>query len=118
MHPAEKILLAAGFGRRIYGGWRLRRMLSALITVVVLAIIAAVMASVLAIGGIYAVYFLLLQQGIAQLSALLIAALTALSLILIILLVIRRYILLVRSLTEAQTTAIANAFLDGLLSEN
>ena len=117
MPLAEKMLLAAGVGRSVYGGWRFQRMLSALAMVVMLAVAAAILMSALAIGGFYAAFLFLVQQGIAVSAAFLFLMLVAAVLVAALLLEIRRWLHKLKSPTGIPVGETVDAFLDGLFTE-
>lgn len=122
MHPGETLLLGARIGRNLYGGWRLRRALSALITVVMLAVIAAILICALVIGAIYIACLSLLHNGIAPPVIFLIAALLVLLIIFLIFAAIYWRVQSLKSSGASRASAVVDragevvdAFLDGLL---
>lgn len=118
MHPSEKLLLIAGFGRELYGKIRLPKVLAALSTVVMLAVAAAVMLSALAICGIYATYLLLLSQGIGDAGALLMAAILALFIIIILISEIQRQLVKLKTASLSRPIeGLVESFIDGFMQE-
>lgn len=57
----EKLIILANLGQTLYGGWVWKRLISYIIAAVGLVLVAAIMIGALLIGGLYALYTLLLQ---------------------------------------------------------
>jgi len=118
MGSVEKLVLAAGVGRNLYGRWRFRRLLAVVAMVGILAMTAAILLSALVIGGLYAIYVFLLSQGAQFLTALLIAALLAVLLALSLFAMVLHTLRKLRASAATPIQEAADAFLDGLLSNS
>lgn len=117
MRPVEQLLLVGGLARGAYGRWRFQRILPVLITLTLLAVITAALMSALAIGGMYALYVFLLDQGFTTPLAFLETGLIAVAFILALLVAIRRRLRQLRFSMRAPLGEAVDAFLDGLLNE-
>lgn len=116
MSAMGKMMLVAGLGRRLYGKWRFQRLLHVLVSVFILSVAAAVIMTAIVIGGFYAVYHLLLSQGIGAGASFLILMLLALLLAAALLDAIRRRMLEIRASFDSRSGSAVDAFFDGLFS--
>ncbi len=80
----EKLLVLVSIGQRAYGRWLFQRLLSGIILIFGLIITTSIVLSALLIGGIYAIYTVLLRHGISQIMSMCITG--AVSMVVIILL--------------------------------
>jgi hypothetical protein len=118
MNTTEKLLFGASLGRNVYGRWKFKRVMAALVTIIALAFTAAVIISLLAIGGSYAAYLYFIDLGATPMSALLIISLIILVLALFVTLMIQRRMHALKSpMSSTPIGEAVDAFLDGLLGE-
>lgn len=117
MRVLETLLLASGVGKGVYERWRIQKLLPVLATSAMLATAAAAMMVTLVIGGMYATYLLLLQQGVGEASALLIVGLIVLFLTLGLIVALFRCVEQLKRMVSSPMNKTMDAFLNGLLAE-
>lgn len=116
MQVLDKLLLAAGFGKSVYGRWRIQRMMATVAVILMLAVAVALLGGFLLIVMLYALHAVLLGYGLQPLAAFCITAAVLLALVLSMLMTMRRKIAQLQTTMSTPVGDVTDAFFDGLFS--